>query len=521
MCSSDLAFRALVARKVLDGLRKVLPSPETERGRLLQEAIPGLPTPMAQDPRGTVFPSLLRLLDDLLQRGAGAEKGLAGVFQRHAQEASSLLGPHAFPVPVSTGPDPRPGTPLSGVPGAYLPLLALTLDADGAKAGVRPTFGWNEGRVADLSADPGYPGAVAVASSDLPDPKGPALDAGKAVVATALKAAEALEPRAFQAGAGTGMLSVDRGERGRPALVLARGDRPAPELKTLLAVAAAANVTDLRLVPPGSAGRVLPAFYREPPVLPGIEAPKGPRVLVVLTPAGADVHPPAKASLPIAGWPEGVQAVPEGKRLFRLSVPWVADKGFSGKVAEAVGAIRAKARTAPAVDVVIRAKDVTAAEIVDAAAEILAAPGDRYDLLPVYFPGVSCAQGGACPSAVPVLFSDAAVPKGGKAQTVMVETRPSGFCEKGAVQRVVMGRSGAYRACYEAELQRYGNLAGRLELRFTIEPDGSVSGITTSVNELTKGVEACIVRQVSQLKFPKPDGGICIIRWPFSFKPGG
>jgi len=40
-------------------------------------------------------------------------------------------------------------------------------------------------------------------------------------------------------------------------------------------------------------------------------------------------------------------------------------------------------------------------------------------------------------------------------------------------------------------------------------------------NELNRTVEACVIRQVSQLKFPKPDGGVCVIRWPFRFQPGG
>lgn len=515
------AVRAVLARKLLDGLRTAGPAPESERGRVLQDALPGLPSPMVQEPRATVFPTTLRTLATILRQGAGADKGLAATFSRLAEDANTVLGRHAYPVPVSPGPEPRPGTPASGVPGVYMPLLVLSLDAEGVKAGVRPTFGWNGGKVDELSAVPGFPGAVAVPVKDLESLPQASLDAGKTVLAKALAVAESLEPSAFSTGAGTGLLSADRGDRGRPALILAAGDRPAIHLQKALVAAEAAGLVDLRLLPPGPMGRSLPVFLRTPRTLPGADIPKGPRVLVVVTPDGADIHPPAKAVLPVAGWPEGVQAAADGKKLYKLSVGWTAERGFGGRVGEAIGAIRAKVPTAPLVDVIIRSKDVTVTETLDIAAEVLGSPGARFDLLSVYFPGVSCAQGGACPSAVPILFSDAPAPRAAKPQAVMAETRPSGFCEKGAVQRVVMGRSGAYRACFEAELQRYGSLAGRLELRFTIEPDGSVTGVTPTMNELNKSVEACIVRQVSQLKFPKPDGGVCIIRWPFRFQPGG
>jgi len=44
-----------------------------------------------------------------------------------------------------------------------------------------------------------------------------------------------------------------------------------------------------------------------------------------------------------------------------------------------------------------------------------------------------------------------------------------------------------------------------------------VSGIQTTLNELKPAsVGSCVVHQVQQLRFLKPDGGICVkFRWPF------
>jgi hypothetical protein len=515
------AVRALLARRLVEGLKATAPVPESERGLTLQQVVPGLPSPPVQDPRQTLFPATMRSLSTLMKRGAGSEKGLERAFGRIAEDLGQALGERVFPVPVSAGADPRPGTPPVGLPGPYQPLAVLALDAEGLKAGVRPTFGWMDREVVELSADPGWPGEPVLAAADLAGAKGPVLDAARAVVEKSVKTAEALEVRSFPTLAGMGLLSAERGDRGRPALVLAAGDVPAASLKGALALADQAGLKDLRLVPTGPVGRSLPVFFRQPPAVPGVQPPRGGRVLVVATPAGADVYPPAKATIPAGTWPEGLQPVMDGKVLNRLSVTWSPEGGFGGALARAVAVLREKVPSAPLVDVVVRSKDLTATWVVDASAEVLSAAGPNFAELSTWFPGLNCARGGACPSAVPVLFSDAAVPKATKAAVTVTETRPAGFCDQAAVKRTIMGRSGAYRACYEQELQRFGNMEGRLELRFTIEPDGAVSGVNATVNELNKTVEACVIRQVQQLKFLKPDGGICVIRWPFRFQPGG
>ena len=206
----------------------------------------------------------------------------------------------------------------------------------------------------------------------------------------------------------------------------------------------------------------------------------------------------------------------------RYATPWKADKGFGGALGRMVKHFRKAGWPSPVVEVVIRAKDVKAGIVVDAAAEIAGSDEKPFPGLSDFFPGLVCPASGLCAGAVPVLFSDMVVQAAKAEEPAAVVERPAGFCDKGAVARTIAGRAGAYRACYERELTRRPDLEGRIEMRFTIEPDGSVSGIAVTGNTLgVKGIEECLVRQVSGLKFPKPDGGVCVIRWPFKFQPGG
>ncbi|HNH46538.1 MAG TPA: AgmX/PglI C-terminal domain-containing protein, partial [Myxococcota bacterium] len=62
--------------------------------------------------------------------------------------------------------------------------------------------------------------------------------------------------------------------------------------------------------------------------------------------------------------------------------------------------------------------------------------------------------------------------------------------------------------------------AGRLVLKWTIAADGQVSNAvikSTTLNNPT--TEACILQVVQQMTFPKPDSGVVIVSYPFSFSP--
>ena len=96
-----------------------------------------------------------------------------------------------------------------------------------------------------------------------------------------------------------------------------------------------------------------------------------------------------------------------------------------------------------------------------------------------------------------------------------------GFCSQNQIASVVKRRAGAIRACYEQRLQVKKDLKGKLTVRWTIKLDGDVDGVAAIADTL--GDEAttnCIFRHLRRMRFQKPDGGICVVQWPFVFSPG-
>ncbi len=96
-----------------------------------------------------------------------------------------------------------------------------------------------------------------------------------------------------------------------------------------------------------------------------------------------------------------------------------------------------------------------------------------------------------------------------------------GFCSRGDISKNVRMRAGAIRACYEQQLQIRPNLAGQVSVRWTIQLDGTVRDANVTASTLNnQAVENCILRAIRRIRFAKPDGGICVVQWPFVFNPG-
>jgi len=97
----------------------------------------------------------------------------------------------------------------------------------------------------------------------------------------------------------------------------------------------------------------------------------------------------------------------------------------------------------------------------------------------------------------------------------------SGFCKKQDVMRTVRRRAAAIRACYEVALQLQPDLKGKLTVKWTINLAGKVQGVQMVGNTMkNKKVERCVKKVVGRMRFKKPKGGICIIKWPFVFSAG-
>jgi hypothetical protein len=87
------------------------------------------------------------------------------------------------------------------------------------------------------------------------------------------------------------------------------------------------------------------------------------------------------------------------------------------------------------------------------------------------------------------------------------------------VLRVVRQRQAAFRDCYRPGPLN-PDLAGRVSVRFVIDPRGNVSNIGNGGSNMADGVVvSCVVRAFFGLSFPPPDRGIATVTVPIEFAP--
>ena len=91
------------------------------------------------------------------------------------------------------------------------------------------------------------------------------------------------------------------------------------------------------------------------------------------------------------------------------------------------------------------------------------------------------------------------------------------------VGRVINRVHNQAKYCYEKELTRNPNLAGKITTNFVIGPSGAV--VSSRITESTmndKAVEDYLTRMVQRLRFPPcVGGGTAEVTYPWIFKSGG
>ena len=97
-----------------------------------------------------------------------------------------------------------------------------------------------------------------------------------------------------------------------------------------------------------------------------------------------------------------------------------------------------------------------------------------------------------------------------------------GALSKEAIDGVIRRHVNQLRYCYQRELTKDPNIAGKVVVKFTIAADGSVSAAsiksTTMNNE---SVESCVSGRFMRMVFPEPrGGGIVIVSYPLIFTNG-
>jgi len=82
-------------------------------------------------------------------------------------------------------------------------------------------------------------------------------------------------------------------------------------------------------------------------------------------------------------------------------------------------------------------------------------------------------------------------------------------------------RKRAFQACYERELKRSSDLAGKVLLEVTVGSNGRVNSVEILENDLNASVGNCVRSKMRSIRFPKPEGGDeAIFTYPFVFSKG-
>lgn len=108
-------------------------------------------------------------------------------------------------------------------------------------------------------------------------------------------------------------------------------------------------------------------------------------------------------------------------------------------------------------------------------------------------------------------------------QTIIGRAVVRGSLDRETIRRIIRHHINEVKFCYESELTKKANLAGRVSVQFTISATGQV--ITSVLQSSTMGdvrVESCVTQAVRRWEFPKPvGGGLVIVSYPFNFQSNG
>lgn len=88
------------------------------------------------------------------------------------------------------------------------------------------------------------------------------------------------------------------------------------------------------------------------------------------------------------------------------------------------------------------------------------------------------------------------------------------------IKDVIMARMAGVKYCYNQELKKDPGLAGKVVMKFLIQPKGTVSKVEVKESSLkNKEVEGCMVKEIEGWQFPEPRRGETVpVTFPFVFK---
>jgi len=93
---------------------------------------------------------------------------------------------------------------------------------------------------------------------------------------------------------------------------------------------------------------------------------------------------------------------------------------------------------------------------------------------------------------------------------------PSEGADAEALQQAVRSHSAQTNHCYEVALKDDPTLSGMVTLQIRIDANGRVT--TATADGLSESLQACLIAQVREIKFPKPQDPPVSLIVPFRFE---
>jgi TonB family protein len=118
---------------------------------------------------------------------------------------------------------------------------------------------------------------------------------------------------------------------------------------------------------------------------------------------------------------------------------------------------------------------------------------------------------------------EAAGPVGVVRPSSLIEDPSPGWLDPTIVTRAIRSRTAAIRRCYERELRDQPTLAGSLDVAFTIEATGEVTGVRLADDTIgSDRLERCVLDVVRSIRRigAQPEGGAVRYVYPIVFVPG-
>ena len=99
-----------------------------------------------------------------------------------------------------------------------------------------------------------------------------------------------------------------------------------------------------------------------------------------------------------------------------------------------------------------------------------------------------------------------------------IPKKSTGSLSRASVEIEIKRNMSRFRGCYQKALGQVPDLQGAVQIQFSVDKEGRVSGARVSSSTLKNALaERCILRNIYGLRFPEPQGGTAIFNYPFTF----